>query len=226
MSEQKTPPTPTRDDFTQASPRMTLRSPARPRRCHRHRQGGRLSLGNFPEIPVYLSPSNPPPKDSDKGTRDSEVSFSVPLPLAAVNLRTLKRSLFQPPGEPRLCLSALLHDYPSRQRPGSAVNFTRQKRSGGAIPGQRFSPKKRDACPRGAPTRGLYQAHQAGEQSGRARRHAAPGATPCAPALAAPPAGPRSPGPGPAGQQPRPAPPDRPRPRQLLYLLNLAAAGY
>ena len=118
LSEQKTPPTPTRDDFTQASPRMTLRSPARPGRCHRHRQGGRLSLGNFPEIPVYLSPSNPPPKDPDKGTRDSEVSFSVPLPLAAVNLRTLKRSLFQPPGEPRLCLSALLRDYPSRQRPG------------------------------------------------------------------------------------------------------------
>lgn len=61
LSEQKTPPTPTCDDFTQASPRMTLRSPARPGRCHRHRQGGRPSLGNFPEIPVCLSLSFKPP---------------------------------------------------------------------------------------------------------------------------------------------------------------------
>lgn len=48
LGQSKTPPTPTRNDFTQASPRMTLRSPATPGRCHPHGQGGRLSLGNFP----------------------------------------------------------------------------------------------------------------------------------------------------------------------------------
>lgn len=52
-----------------------------------------------------------------------------------------------------------------------------------------------------------------------------PAQPPCAPAPAAPPAGPPRPGLAPRGFSRVLSPACR-RPRQLLYLLNLAAAGY
>lgn len=106
LSEQKTPPTPTRDDFTQASPRMTLRSPARPRRCHRHRQGGRLSLGNCPEIDTCLSLSFKPPA---KGLRQGDARFRGvllrPTSLGRCQFENPKKESFSTPwGAPPLPL--------------------------------------------------------------------------------------------------------------------------
>lgn len=122
LSEQKTPPTPTRDDFTQASPRMTLRSPARPGGCHRHRQSGRLSW-KFPGD-TCLSFSFKPHKGPRQGDARFRGVLLRPLPWPQHPLRTPKKGVFFNPWEPRLlCLSALLRDYPTQAAPGLCCRF-------------------------------------------------------------------------------------------------------
>ena len=92
---EKNDPKPTPNDFTQASPQMTLSSPARPGGCARHHPGG-CHLGisrQFLEMrPLSLSLSQhppphptPPPKESDMGTCLCRCQFEKP-----------KKECFQP----------------------------------------------------------------------------------------------------------------------------------
>lgn len=180
-------------------------------------------------LSLLQSPS--PSKDLDKGTRGSypKIRTCPPPPLSPCRCqfkKPKKEYFFRPLRSPASGSPPFSAPTPLGRAPGSSglrrFHLTKARWRGAATgdPKPTFPPKERDAGPRGSPTR----AHAA-ERTQRGNK-AAPGGAPCAPALAASARRSPAPGPGPARQQPRPAPPARRRPRQLLYLLNLAAAGY
>ena len=86
---EKNDPKPTPNDFTQASPQMTLSSPARPGGCARHHPGGchlgisrqfleMRSLSRSLSLSLSLSTPSTPPYPSAKGIRHGD----LPLPLS------------------------------------------------------------------------------------------------------------------------------------------------
>lgn len=200
---------------------MTLRSPARPGRCHRHHPGGcHLKISRaLLEVPAPVS-QTPAKRVGAEGSRrllqDSYASSHVPPAFAAVDVDTKKGGFFQPHWESRLCLSplsALTHQAAPLARLRCPFHLTKAGRRTAAPDDRTFLPKERDACPRGAPIRGLRKSTELGNKAAGARRDAAPKEPPRAPALAVPAQPPAS---GrqrllPPGQQPRPAPPVRPQ---------------
>lgn len=164
--------------------------------------------------------------------RFTDVLFR-PTGLGRCQFENPKRSIISTPFGARPRLSALVGADPSRQRPRLfwALSYSPDKSvaagRGDGRPRRHFSLRRGTRVPAtrpfGASAKPTDPRNKAAER-GEAR--AGPPAAPRAPQPAPPHPPVPAPGPGPAGQQPRPGPPARRRPRQLLYLLNLAAAGY